>query len=193
MAKCVAYKWDLDLISSYLQVNQVVVTIPWLWTGANQKNNGPWRWHLFPWKSSNLCQVSDLPISKLGRISRPVVTFEGVSYTKVVDNSKWNDTEGHGWQASWFNKAGLGPAFPDKPSSITRGIVAFLIYSGSATLWQLHRHITHDYLKHHCHKIALIPIILHIGGSRGGARPARAPPFAWHPSFWWYFGTYCIK
>ena len=27
----------------------------------------------------------------------------------------------------------------------------------------------------------------------GGARPARAPPFAWHPSFWWYFGTYCIK
>ena len=43
-----------------------------------------------------LCQVSDLPISKLGRISRPVVTFEGVSYTKVVDNSKWNDTEGHG-------------------------------------------------------------------------------------------------
>ena len=21
-----------------------------------------------------------------------------------------------------------------------------------------------------------------IGGSRGGARPARAPPFAWHPS-----------
>ena len=32
-----------------------------------------------------------------------------------------------------------------------------------------------------------------IGGSRGGARPARAPPFAWHPSFWWYFGTYCIK
>ena len=31
-----------------------------------------------------------------------------------------------------------------------------------------------------------------IGGSGGGARPARAPPFAWHPSFWWYFGTYCI-
>ena len=27
----------------------------------------------------------------------------------------------------------------------------------------------------------------------GGARPARAPPFAWYPSFWWYFGTYCIK
>ena len=26
---------------------------------------------------------------------------------------------------------------------------------------------------------------INIGGSRGGARPARAPPFAWRPSFYW--------
>ena len=30
-----------------------------------------------------------------------------------------------------------------------------------------------------------------LGG--GGGAPGARPPCAWHPSFWWYFGTYCIK
>ena len=62
-------------------------------------------------------------------------------------------------------------------NSNCKGVITIKVNIYSLWTWLLHLHALRLWL-------SLADL--------GGVRPVRAPPFAWHPSFWWYFGTYCI-